>query len=273
MVYKPKKVILPGLEIKELKLLNKFIFPSNIVVPMFFISLIAQISDSMKDFVNVKDIQQIFSVKLYSKVLYSSLNTNYLTALQSIAKTLSFEFSILSVLSVRERILFINNLVNRVLFTKGQARVYLKDTILRDPKILLNHRRGLSLQTRSIMSSVPLFSPYSICLGISVRDISIVTIIDSARELWISLGLENDEFDFALYKQAYLLYFSLSLHTFFSKPISLEDCIRILIYVEINNLVLFEKSLIFVEDNILLRGNNNLTVLEQFLGFLQRPIS
>lgn len=273
MIYKQKRVLLPGLEFKDLKFLNKFIFPSNIIVPMFFISLIAQISDSMKEFVNAKDIQQVFSVKLYSKVLYSSLNTNYLTSLQSISKTLAFEIPLLSVLSVKERIIYVNNLVHRLLSTKGQARVYLKDTILRDPKILIKHRRGLSLQARTVMASVPLFSPYSICLGISVRDISITNIIDSARELWVSLGLEHDEFDFSLYKQAYLIYFTLSLDKVFSKPVSLEDCIRILIYAEIKNLVFFHNSLVLVEDNILLRGDNNLTILEQFLGFLHRPIS
>ena len=263
---------MPGLDFKDLRNLNKFIFPSNILVPVFFVSVLAQISDNLKDLISIKDIQQIFSVKLYSKILFCSLNSNYLTILQSISKTLAFEIPTLSLLNVKERNLFVNSLVSKLLSTKGQARVYLNEVILRDPKILIKHRRGLSLQARSIMTSVPLFSPYSISSGIPIRDISIFNIIDSSRELWLSLGLENDEFDFALYKQGNFIYNSLVLKGIFIKPSSLEDCVKILIYSEIRNMVFFEKSLVLLEDKILLRGNNNLTLLEQNIGFLSRPI-
>lgn len=271
MIYKQKKIILPGLDFRNLKSVNKFIFPSNILVPMLFVSLIAQISDNMKDLISNKDIHQLFSVKLYSRILYSSLNTNYLTILQSISKTLGFELPTLSLLNVKERNLFINCLVSRILSNKGQARIYLKDTILLDPKILIKHRRGLSLQARSIMTSVPVFSPHSISFGLSIRDISIANIIDSARDSWITLGLESDEFDFALYKQAYLIYNKLILKEIFNKPSSLADCLRILIYSEFRSLVFFEKTLVLCEDKILLRGNNNLTLLENDLSFLSRP--
>ena len=53
---------------------------------------------------------------------------------------------------------------------------------------------------------------------------------------------------------------------------SLEDCVRILVYSEIKNILVFDKQLFFMEDRILLRGNDNLTALERFLGFVRRPI-
>lgn len=267
-----KKVVLPGLDFRDLKPLAHLLFPSNLLIPIFFLSAIAQISDNMNSFISVREIQQLFSIRLYSKLLISSLNSNYLTGLYSICKTLSFEVQTLSVLNVKERNLFICSLVNAILYTKGQARIYLKDSLLQDPKLLIKHRRALSIQARSIMSSVPLFSPHSISFGVSVRDISIYDLIDSGRDMWLSLGLQSDDFDFSLRKQALLLYKNLSLENIFSCPISIVECYKILIYSEIRSLVSFHNCLDLCEDRVLLRGSDNLTVLEQNLGFLSRSV-
>nr|ABB02360.1 maturase [Lepocinclis spirogyroides] len=267
-----KRVILPGLDLLSLKSLNNLLTPSSVLIPLFFSSVLAQISDDLKSVLEFKEIQNLISVKLYSKVLLTSLTVFSLTLFQSIAKTLGYELESLSVLNVSERLDFLDNIHKKLLNGNYKPKLYSNTSFLQDPVLLSSHRIALSLQSRSLMTSVPIFSPHSLVVGLSVKEISLFFLLVSAKFFWKTLDLDEDEFDYLLRKDTFLLLFKLNLNNIFLKLSTNEDYLKILIYLEIFSLVQFPLKLSFFEDQVLLKSSNNLTLLERELGFLHRPI-
>lgn len=267
-----KKILIPGLELSDLKAVNKLLTPSNFLIPMFFISTLAQISDNLKSILSFNEIQKLISVKVYSKVIFSGLTVVSMTVLQSISKTLGYELESLSVLSIKERLFFLDNLRNKLVNGNYKPKLYSSETFLRDPILLSNHRMALSIQSRSVMISVPIFSPQSIIVGIPIRDISLSFILSSSRSIWISIGLEDEEFDYLLRKEVFLLLNKMNLNLIFSKLITNEDYFKILVFLELFVIIQFNSKLSFFEDQILLKGEANLVLLEKELGFIERPI-
>nr|YP_010700395.1 putative group II intron reverse transcriptase/maturase mat5 [Phacus arnoldii]WCH63577.1 putative group II intron reverse transcriptase/maturase mat5 [Phacus arnoldii] len=271
-VLKSKKILLPGLDLKDIKPLTQLLRPSYLLIPMFFVSNIAQVMDNLKGILTPKEVQQIFSVKVYSKVLSCGLSSINISVIQSIAKTLGPELETISILNVKERIFFLTKIQKKLVSLKGIARICPKNNLLNDPLVLLRHRRGLAVQCRSIMISTPIFSPHSIVLGVSIKEINIGLILESCKLLWTLLGLETEEFDFILYKEANCIFKKLFLDKIFNPPVNKEDCLKILIYAELIQNIEFSSHLKFLEDEIVLKGENNLTLLEKELGFIERPI-
>jgi hypothetical protein len=93
--------------------------------------------------------------------------------------------------------------------------------------------------------------------------------IDEARRL---LGLNEEEFDFLLKKEAFSCFKKFSLENFFVQPNNFNQAIRILFYSELKELTNFEGRLIFSDDLAILHGKNNLTLIENELTFLERLI-
>ena len=86
-ITKYKKVSLPGIISKDIKPIGVLLKPSNLLVPMYLVSILAQISDNVKDILNVKDIQNLYSVKAYRKTIFSGPNSVMLSTINSISKT------------------------------------------------------------------------------------------------------------------------------------------------------------------------------------------
>ena len=267
-----KRVILPSIKLKDLKPLATLLTPSNIIIPMVLVSILGQIADDLKTNLNSKELQQIPSVKLYLKLISSGKTTVGLSVIHAISKTLGPELETLSILNTFERINFLNSLKKKIILAKGPSRIISKPNIMSDPIELLKHRKGLALQFRSLLIATPIFAPHSLLLGLSMNQITINCIIDSSRFYWNLLGLSEEEFDFLLKKEAvnYLKKYDLS--SLFELPNSLTKAVQVILYSELKELTNLKDKLVFLDDIIILRGQNNLTSVENDLNFIERKI-
>lgn len=271
-ISKSRKVILPAISIKELKPVSMLLSPRDVLVSMFLVSVLAQIVDNLKGILSSKEIQQINSVKFYSKVISSGISCNSLTMLYSIAKTLGPELEIISSLGFVERVCFLKKLKTRLISELGAGVVKRKTYDLLDPVALSKYRRGIALQARSLMISTSLFSTHSLVSGISVKEIDLNVILDSARLFWNFLELEREEFDFLLRKESLICFKRCSANSLLSFPLSDIDSVRLILYDELARCSFFEKVLNFSDDLIIMHGENNLTRLEADLGFIIRDV-
>lgn len=271
-IIKSKKIVLPGIRAKDLKPVATLLSPSNLVIPMILLAILGQITDDLKATLNPKDIQKLSSVRFYFKLLSSGKSTVGLSVINSISKTLGPELETLSILNVRERINFLQLLKKKIVSEKGPARITSKPHIISDPNELMKHRKGLALQCRSFLIATPIFAPHSLVLGVPISQVTIDFIINSAKDFWKLLGLNDDEFDFLLKKEAFSCFKKFSLENFFLQPNNFDQAIKILFYSELKELTNFEGNLIFADDLAILRGKNNLTLIENELTFLERRI-
>jgi hypothetical protein len=270
---KIKKVLLPGIQVKDLKPISNLLSPKFLVVPLVFVSLISQIADNLKNLLSPREVQQIFSVRFYTKVLSSGCSSMNLSTIYAISKTLGPELETLSVLSVSERSQFLKDLQKRVILDKSVGKIISKPQLLYDPSLLMKHRNGLSLQTRSIMIASSIFSPNSVAMGMAISNINLQTILNSAKMFWLSLNLEDEEFDFLLRKEAssYLRKCSDNEKPF-EEPTNSIESLKVLVFSECKSIFKFEDILSFSEDQVIIQGDNNLTPLERELGFMERYI-
>lgn len=273
IVSKSKKVVLPGIYLKELKPLSSFLTPRLLLIPMFLVSNLAQITEDLKGVLSSKEVQKLPSVKFYSKVLSSGFSSSSISLLQAIAKTLGSEFEVLSVLSPLERINFLKEVYTKLLNDKSLGSINFSGAYsFDDPISLFKYRKGIALQTRSIMISTSIFSSHSIVVGISIKEISLDVILDSSRSLWALLGLDPEEFDFLLHKEAFSCLKSINFTTDLSSASKLDfkNSFLILLYDEFSRFLSIKDKLVFSEDQIVLHGEDNLTVLENSIKFVER---
>lgn len=271
-ISKSKKIIIPGINIKDITPLASLISPKEVVITMSLISIIAQISENLRSNLDVKEIQKVPSVKFYSKLINNSTSTISLSTIFSIAKTIGPELEILSSLNNTERFHLLYLLKKSIINERIAGRISSKTKVFTDPFELLRYRKGLSLQTRSIMLATALFMPHSIVLGIPINQIDINVILESSRILWSYWGLTIEEFEFLLRKEAIYHLKSLGYPKFFDHPNNPKDCVRILFFSTLKELAFFNDKLVFTEDNVLFKSNNNLCLLEKDFAFIDRLI-
>jgi hypothetical protein len=267
---KSKKVVIPGLDLKEIKPLSFLLTPMHFLIPMLLSCLISQISDNLKGVLSFKDIQQLPSVKIYSRLIAVGFSSVSLSVVYSISKSLSADLELFSILSPKERVSYISSLEKKIMNEQGPGKLFSGNMFFQDPLKLLKYRRGLCLQFRSILSSTSLFSPHTLTIGISIKDVTLKQIVESCKLIWLLLDLELEEFEFVLRKEALLGYKKNKKTYFLEEPKTSEDCLKLLFYFEIKNLVNFENEVLFSEDQVVLRSENNLTSLESSLGFIKR---
>lgn len=269
---KSKKVLLPGINYKDLKPVSALLTPSDIIIPMFFVSLLAQISDNVKNMLEIRDIQNIFSVKSYRKFLLCGFNSVSLSVVSAISKTLGPELETLSVLSVSERFVFLRDLKLKIALDKSFGKIDFRQRVLSNPSQLMKHRKGLSFKCRSAMVGTSLFSPNSVVQGIPVSLIDLNLILDSSRLFWLSLGLSEEDFDFLLKKDA------INKNKTLGKGIERfalsnnRNSLKTLIYFELKDLVDSSGFINFNTDGITLKSDDNLVLLEKELSFIKRNI-
>ena len=267
-----RKIIIPGINVKELAPLASLISPKDLIVSMSLISILAQISETFQNTLELKEIQRIPSIKFYSKIINNSTATISLTTTFSIAKSIGPELEILSSLNINERYHFLYLLKKSIINEKASGHISSKSKIFSDPFELLRYRKGLSLQSRSIMIATSLFLPHSLVLGLPINKINIDVIIESAYQTWSYWGFSYEEFEFLLRKEA--LYYSKSLEykNYFEKPNDIKDAVRILFQSTLRELNAFEDEINFSEDNLFFKTNENLTPLEKDFGFIRRSM-
>lgn len=270
IINKSRKVLLPGIQFKDLKPISSLIHPSNIIMPLLLISILAQISDNLKGILGPKDIQRLSSVKFYSKILYSGFNSVALSAIFSLSKTLGPEVETLSALTVSERLNFLRALQKKIIFSKSQSKIISNFHTLYNPNELIKHRKGLATQFRSTLVANSLFAAHSIVLGMNIANVNLYSVVESAKLLWFNLGLDVEEFDFLLRKQSLNSLKKLEFDNFDINNDS--DCLKILALSEFMNYSKSKKFLIFDEDMIVLKAEKNLTLLEKELGFVERVV-
>lgn len=269
---KSKKIILPGIRIKDLKPVSHLLSPVNLIIPMLVICILGQIVDDLKSILNSRDIQQISSVRLYLKLLSSGKSAVTLSVVNSISKTLGPELETLSILNARERLKFLHALKKKIIFEKSAARITAKPHILSDHVELMKHRKGLALQCRSLLVAAPIFSPHLLVSGIQISQVTLDFVINSCKSYWMLLGLSGNEFEFLLKKEALNCFNKLSLNKFFEEPNDFHLSIVILLYAELKELTNCDGNLNFLDDGIILSTLNNLTLIEAELKFLNRNI-
>lgn len=267
-----KRIILPGIKSRDIKPLASLLSPQNIVVPMTILCMISQISGNLKGSLFPKEIQQISSIKLYSKILTLGSNTLALSSVYSLSKTLGLELEILSLLNVNERLKFLRELQKRLIQQKGPGIISNNNERLSDPVLLSKHRKGIAMQCRSVLIGTSLFSPHETTVGIAIENISLKDIIDSSKIFWLLLGLNEEEFDFLLRKESLNCLKKLSKDNLNFEVQSISDCLKILVFYEIRNLLNFKDKIQFDYDQVILRGDANLTLLEKELGFINRSL-
>ena len=271
VINKSKKVLIPGISIKELKPLFNLISPKDLVVSMVMTILVGQISHDLQGILPSKEIQQVDSVKFYSKVIFTGSSIVSLTTLQAIAKTLGPELETLTLLSPQERLNFLRSLQTRIIMERGPSKVFSKNQFLFDPINLMKHRRGLALQFRSIIFANSVFSPHSISIGFPVSKVGLGDILQSSKIIWNNLGGSIEEFDFVLRKESLINLKNFLLKDLFSEPNSDIQSLRILVYSEFLKVLPFmSRELIFSDDIVILRSEDNLTLLERELNFVER---
>lgn len=268
---KQKKIIFPSINVKDISPLASLLSPKDLVISISLVCLLAQISDSLKGILDFKDIQRLPSVKFYSKVLMFNSSTNRLSTVFSIAKTLGPELETLVLLSVNERFNYLNNLTEVVINEKVTGRLGSENKIFNDPFELMKYRRGLSLQTRSTLLATAIFLPHSLVLGLSVSQIDFEVIIDSCRSLWLFWGLDLEDFDFLLRKEAFIELKNIKDNFVFREPLSCFDSLKVIMFSLFKNFLSFQNELFF-DDNVVLRYDNNIVPLENLLGFIKRFI-
>lgn len=267
-----KKVLLPGVCTKDLKPLASLVTPRLLLVPMFLVCNLAQISENLKGILSSKEVQRLPSVKFYSKIISSGFSCLSISLLQSVAKTLGSEFEILSVLNSYERINFLKDSYLKLLNNKTMGCSVSLGYNFSDPISLSKYRNGLALQTRSIMISTAIFSFHSLVIGLAVKEITLDIILESSKLLWGLLGLDAEEFDFLLHKEALSCSRNSRFNIAFENSLTLKSSFLILIYDEFSKFFNFGEKISFLDDQIVLQGENNLTVLENSIGFVERIV-
>ena len=92
-----------------------------------------------------------------------------LSTIYSISKTLGPELEILSNLNITERFHFLYLLKKSIINENVIGRITSKSKIFNDPFELLRYRKGVSLQSRSLMLATSLFLPHSIVMGLYLK--------------------------------------------------------------------------------------------------------
>lgn len=267
-----KKVIIPGVNIKEMAPLAAFVSPKDLIVTISLISILSQISETFRYKLELKEIQNIPSVKFYSKIINNCTSTISLSTTFSIAKSLGPELEILSSLNTSERYQFIYLLKKSIINEKISGRISSKSRIFQDPFELLRYRKGLSMQTRSIMLATAIFLPNSITIGLPINQINIELILESAYKIWAYWGFSYEEFDFLLRKEAMYNFNSLKKKNHQITPNTIKDSVRIVFLSTLKEIASFEDKIEFSEDNVLFKTNENLTLLEKDFGFINRTM-
>lgn len=269
---KSKRVLLPGITFKDLRPVSSLLKPADIIVPMLFVSVIAQISDNIKNVLEPKDIQNISSVKAYRKILLSGINSVSLSTINAISKTLGSELETLSVLSVSERFAFLKELQLKITVDSSLGKIDFRQRVVSNPLQLMKHRKGLSFKSRSVMVANSLFSPSVIAQGVPISLVDLDLILSSSRLFWISLGLSDEEFDFLLKKDAINKLKTMGVKFKDFTTIDNKTSLKKLIFFELRELSNDSELLSFDTDGVTFKSDNNLVLLEKELGFIRRPL-
>lgn len=266
-----KFLAFPGLKFKELKPLSFLLCPKDLIITLFFMSVIAQISDNLKNLLVPKQIQAIPCIRFYSKIISRSRSSVSFSLLVSLSKTLGPELEMLSVLNSIERINYLQNVYGNLLKDRNTGKIFNNLSYLYNAENLVKHRKGLSLQCRTNLISTSLFSPHSIIQNVPISNVNLSYVLESAKAFWSSVGLDEREFDFLLRKEAKFCcnYFVDSL-SFSNSMYNLVDCMKPIIYFELKQTLDIKDKLIFSEDNIILNKEDNLCLLERDLRFVER---
>jgi hypothetical protein len=160
--------------------------------------------------------------------------------------------------------------LKKIIVEKSPARITTKPHIISDNVELMKHRKGLALQCRSLLVATPIFAPHLIVSGIQISQVNLDFVINSCKSYWLLLGLNGNEFEFLLKKEALNCFKKLSLNKFFEEPNDFHFSVIILLYSELKELTEFEGVLNFLDDLIVLNSLNNLTLIESELKFLNR---
>nr|YP_009145553.1 maturase [Trachelomonas volvocina]AKL82465.1 maturase [Trachelomonas volvocina] len=264
-----QRIIFPNVDIKDIYPVASLFSPRDLLVTMTLVSLLSQLSENFKGILDFKDVQRLSSIKFYSKVLMFARPCLTFSSIFSVSKTLGQELELLVSLSSKERFNFLYNVLNSLIVDNSSGKLSSEFKAFNDPFELFKYRKALSLKCRSVMLATSIFLPHSIVFGIPVSQINLELIVRSCRSLWSFWGLDIEDFDFLLYKDAYSNFYNVNEMSFLKKPSDSTECLKIILWSVFKNFSNLKDGLIF-DDNIILRNDKNIVRLENELGFIQR---
>lgn len=112
---------------------------------------------------------------------------------------------------------------------------------------LFSYRKALSLQLRSVVIATSLFLPNSIVIGIPIMLVDVDLIFESCKNIWDSWGLDINEFEFLLRKDALICYRQFE---FLDEPLDILGCIKVLVWSEMNDIFTYESMLFLGIENL-----------------------
>nr|YP_009032709.1 maturase [Euglenaformis proxima]AGL11975.1 maturase [Euglenaformis proxima] len=250
-----------GIRIKDLRSLGKLFLPSNFLVSMSVYVLLLQISKCAKG-----RLKNTYSIKAYKKVLLTGFSSFSFSCIHSLSRTLSNEFITLSFLKPSERIEFLVFLKNELISTKISADNTFMGPFnnLSNDVWLISYRKNVARHLRNVFVSSSTF----LTLGLPVEHVDLVYILKMGKLFYKMLGLSDKEFDFLLFKEAFFSYNKYDSCKRFFKPKTSQECLRILLFLELKNILGFETDLYFNDE--VFHTLSNLTQLEYNLGFIKR---
>nr|AYB71453.1 hypothetical protein [Trachelomonas grandis] len=249
------------MEMILVRFVRRFVKGNDLLFPIF------KLSYELKGVLNIREIQKIPSVRFYSKVFSLGPSFLSLSVIFALSKSLGPELELLSSMSIIERFNYLSFLKDKLIKEKISGSLASKSKIFFDKFELFRYRKALALQLRSIMVSTSIFLPHSISIGCPIKFVNVDLIFESCRNLWESWGLDVNEFEFLLRKEVSICS---SKSNFLINPDNILECLRILIWSEINNVIKVGNEVNFDSDLIILRSISNLTLLEEHFGFFVR---
>lgn len=262
-----KRILFPGVDLKVLKPISGVVVPLDLFVSGFGLLVIAQLVYSLKGLLSLSEINKLPSLQFYSKFFSSNFYVNRLVVLYSISQTIGFDLEVLMTLNVSERIFFISELKKRVLVYSGPVKLFSNWNFLLDPLSLLKHRKALSLKLRSFMLLSCFFSPSSLVVNTLLSDVNLSFLMESCKLIWLYIGLDLEDFNFLLLKSSFLI----SKSTYFEITLNNSLLLLEIIKCEVKKFYNFDSYLVFSDDFVVLKSENNLTGLETELSFIIRP--
>lgn len=264
---KIKRIIFPGVNLKILKPVSGSLVPLDLFVSGFGLLVIAQLVYYLKGLLSLTEVNKLPSLQFYSKFFSSNFHVNRLVVIYAISQTIGFDLEILITLNVSERLSFISELQKRILVYSGTVKLFSNWNFLLDPLSLLKHRKALSLKLRSFMLLSCFFSPSSLVVNTLLSDVNLSFLLESCKMVWLHIGLDLEDFNFVLLKSFFLVsdfnHFEIS----FNNNLVLAKIIKF----QFEKFSSFDSYLVFSDDFIVLKSENNLTALETELSFIFRP--
>lgn len=189
-----ERVLIIGYKVKDLKSLKSLISISALVKLVWLMSTIGQIvTIARQNNLSDKDIQQLHSVKYYSRVLAIDKDLQKLSFIQAIGSVLPiYKLLLANSHCEEERIFILHEKILDVLSRISSISYLLKDSnFFIDKQSFESHLVGLALQVRNRTQAFPIYRTSNLVFKVDLLEVDLELILDSVIFFVQRLGVTN----------------------------------------------------------------------------------